>query len=199
MEIARMYLGQIEVSNEWPSSSGIIGFRRLLGHSCLGGPEYDEPNRALFRWAMPMLQNQFILTSTLYQEFLHWLEYTVENDDIDTLDYLFKWRPHSVQNDDIMATIVSIVVRKMQSSDQTHLVHKLMSHGINLHTVAEICFPNWDSIESVTITTMALRSSAAFFRFKTTLQRLSIDIASFIQNEIQQGLIVAAGWNGEYC
>ncbi|TGO66788.1 hypothetical protein BOTNAR_0054g00270 [Botryotinia narcissicola] len=38
-------------------------------------------------------------------------------------------------------------------------------------------------------------SSVALFQFKTTLHNLGIDIAKFVCDEIQQGPIVAAGWN----
>ncbi|KAF7923161.1 uncharacterized protein EAE98_007866 [Botrytis deweyae] len=191
IEVLRMFLEQFEVSED-PNSSGVVGLYRLA-HT----PRLVADRKLLF-WAASMLQDQLILTSNLRDYFLSTLISAMKLEDTNMIHHLFRSHPHDITEAWNAPSIWRCLAKKLRSSDQTHLIRCMISYGMDLHnssamlSFTSLKFPEVEY--QGTITGCLLQSSAAFFRFKTTLQNLGIDIAKFVCDEIQQGPAAAAGW-----
>ncbi|TGO43124.1 hypothetical protein BHYA_0003g00780 [Botrytis hyacinthi] len=126
------------------------------------------------------------------------LNSAMELEDIDMIDHLFRSCPHYITEDWIAPSIGHSLVRKIRESDQTHLICCMMNYGMDIHSSSPVLSSATSQHPEAglqgTITTLLLQKSVAFFRFKTTLQYLGIDIAKFVCDEIQQGPAAAAGW-----
>ncbi|ESZ91362.1 hypothetical protein SBOR_8246 [Sclerotinia borealis F-4128] len=180
-----------EKSARVPCESRFEMLKLITQNACPADSCRHEPNRlALFCWAF-----------TLVREELHsnggidsiWLKDAIYHEDIDTVDYILKSGGHGVMDIATKHTILFTVSSRMKISDQTHLIHCAMSHGFNLHQPL-MFFVNPDYGFPTTMAMQALRSSAAFSRFRTTLQLLGINKTTFVHNEIQQSPAVADGW-----
>ncbi|KAF5870945.1 uncharacterized protein Bfra_009499 [Botrytis fragariae] len=112
-------------------------------------------------------------------------------EDIYMIDHLFRSCPHDIREDWFASAIGRCLVRNLRESDQTHLIRCMMSYRMDFHSSSAMLssiIPKRPEVEyQGTITALLLQSSAAFFRLKTTLQNLGVDIAKF------RGPVIAAG------
>ncbi|TGO11747.1 hypothetical protein BTUL_0103g00440 [Botrytis tulipae] len=197
IEVLRMFLEQFEVSED-PYSPGFIGLCWLATNTRSVGNRLRLADRKLLYWTSSMLLDQLALTPNLSAYFKCALLAAMEFEDIDMIDHLFRTCPHNITEDWIAPSIGLCLVSKIREFDQTHLIHCMMSHGMDLHSsLAELSSATSQCPQpgcQGTITTLLLQTSGTFFRFKTALQYLGIDIAKFVCDEIQQGPAAAAGW-----
>ena len=68
----------------------------------------------------------------------------------------------------------------------------MLKKGVNLHLVSDHFM---SSDKSETRTSIALYSSFLFVRWRDSLSRLSVDLESFVEDEVQQSPLKDAGWN----
>lgn len=74
------------------------------------------------------------------------------------------------------------------------VLNLMLNKGANLHLVSDqFMF----SVESETLTSLALYSSFMFATWRDALLRSSVDLESFVEDEVQQSPLRDVGWNKE--
>ncbi|TGO30079.1 hypothetical protein BPAE_0008g00710 [Botrytis paeoniae] len=180
----RMFIEQYKVSEDL-NPCGVSGMRRLSSPHYLVAAHRRGTGRDIFYWTASMLQDQLILTSTLHFNFWSVLYLAMRFEDTDVIDYLFRSCPCNITKDWVTCTVGNRLMLKMRESDQALLLRCMISQGMDLHSLFIMSPSATDECQQSTVMTLALRSSAAFFNFKTTLKNLDINILQFVCDEMQ--------------
>jgi len=180
--------------------SGLLGLRRLISSPC-NDPScsHATPYPAAFEWIFPLvLPDLDVSIPAIGRSFATIIFAAMSYSDTKILEKLMSVVP-TVNNINVTKWFspAHFVASRSNMIRYQNASRLLLKEGIDLHIVPDDEYKlaaEYDIIKGETATSIAMRYSLLFFRFRDLLKSCHIKIEVFVEDELKQKPLREAGW-----
>ncbi len=201
IETLRLFLDQLEFMDDI-NCTGLLGLRRLLATRCSHEACcHPAAYPATFYWALPISQDHMSPDlPSMGRSIALLLQCGMTADDIDLLE-----RVMPLAGDINALNILKwfspahylYLTARRNNLKIPNCVRFLHSHGLDLHALLDETHSkslHYETFRGNTPTSLMMRYSTTFSLLRSILRDLNVDLDNFIQEELQRGPLVKAGW-----